>query len=89
MTDMDKIQKDNAEPGKARGQNERRQAASVRHPVRLVDGRQGRASHSCWVLAQYGRVSLGLTEELGGQQLPRHGNLVGGTTLSSSLPMST
>ena len=68
MTDMIKYRKDNAEPGKAPDKNERRQAASVRHPVRLYrrtlhEAEQAMLKFMLEFLAQYGRVSLGLTEE--------------------------
>ena len=68
MTDMDKIQKDNAEPGKAPDKMSADKLHLFATQYAFIDGRLHEAEQAMLkfmleFLAQYGRVSLGLTEE--------------------------
>lgn len=83
MTDMDKIQKDNAEPGKAPDKMSADKLHLFATQYAFIDGRLHEAEQTMLkfmleFLAQYGRVSLGLTEEeeLDDNNFPRHDNLV-------------
>jgi len=68
MTDMDKIQKDNAEPGKALDKMDAGELHLFATRYAFIDERLHEAEQAMLkfmleFLAQYGRVSLGLTEE--------------------------
>lgn len=68
MTDMDKIQKDNAEPGKAPDKMSADKLHLFATQYAFIDGRLHEAEQAMLkfmleFLAQYGRVSLDLTEE--------------------------
>ena len=68
MTDMDKIQKDNAEPGKAPDKMSADKLPLFATQYAFIDGRLHEAEQAMLkfmleFLAQFGRVSLGLTEE--------------------------
>lgn len=97
MTDMDKIQKDNAEPGKAPDKMSADKLHLFATQYAFIDGRLHEAEQAMLkfmleFLAQYGRVSLGLTEEeeLDDNNFPVTTTCTGSTTRPvSSLPMST
>lgn len=83
MTDMDKIQKDNAGAGKAPDKMSADKLHLFATQYAFIDGRLHEAEQAMLkfmleFLAQYGRVSLGLTEEeeLDDNNFPRHDNLV-------------
>lgn len=87
MTDMDKIQKDNAEPGKAPDKMSADKLHLFATQYAFIDGRLHEAEQAMLkfmleFLAQYGRVSLGLTEEeeLDDNNFPSRQPCTGSTT---------
>ena len=97
MTDMDKIQKDNAEPGKAPDKMSADKLHLFATQYAFIDGRLHEAEQAMLkfmleFLAQYGRVSLGLTKRRNSMTTtsPSRQPCTGSTTRPvSSLPMST